>query len=100
MPSYATHDPKGWLGNPKLGAVLGRPSIHKKDHLRPVKMTLRHIRLNNGGYDGMGCYFGIGQPLYWCASDDGSVDYMLRASNRNAAKCIVLAKYPNARFYN
>lgn len=96
MSDYGRHDPKGWCGNPKLGAALGRPTVRG-----PVeyagRLTLRRTRLNNGGYDRNGTYFGTGDPLYWYADDDGEIDGMIRAKNRADARTAVLALYPNAK---
>lgn len=104
MPDYSTHDPKGWGGDPRRGAALGRPTVQKGDEAAFTgKLYLRRIRLDSGGYDPNGTYFGLGQPLYWCA-DDGtsenhSIDFMLRAADRDEAKAAVRARYPNARFF-
>lgn len=111
MPSYKTNDPKGWMGNPKRGAEMGRPSIHlvQKEGTEDVPYTdrlyLRRVRLDSGGYDSNGTYFGVGNPLYWVANEDGTIDYMLRASItrsasvREDAKMQVRIHYPSARFY-
>ena len=96
MPDYKTNDPKGWCGDPRRGAAVGRPSIHS-DKVGG-KFYLRKVRLDNGGYDPNGTYFGHGQPLYWCTDDD-EVDFMLRASTRDEAKASVREEYPEARFY-
>lgn len=95
-PSYKDNDPRGWCGDPKRGAALGRPSIQGSRSFSG-RLFLRKIRLNNGGYDCNGTYFGIGLPLYWFASDDGSIDEMLRASSREEACRLVLEKYPLAK---
>lgn len=51
----------------QYGAPMGRPSYgHGADPTTPF--TLRRIRINQGGYDDGGAYWGTGQPLYWyCA---------------------------------
>jgi hypothetical protein len=99
MPSYQTNDPKGWCGDPKRGAAMGRGARHAADKEAPVKLTLRHIRLNSGGYDRNGTYFGIGQRLYWYANEAGDIDAMLRADDRWDAKSKIRNLYPYARFY-
>jgi hypothetical protein len=69
-----------------------------------MKFTLRRHYLNAQGYDGSGCYYGAGAPLYWWASDDkidGEYrDGYLRARNRADAKAQVRKLYPAAQFYN
>jgi hypothetical protein len=96
-PDYATNDPRGWCGDPQRGAALGRPTVHAG---APAgKMTLRRVRLNGGGYDRNGTYFGHGAPLYWYADEGGNVDAMLRASSREIAKDKIRALFPLTRFY-
>lgn len=63
------------------------------------KVTLQRVRLDSGGYDPAGAYWGIGSPLYWAATDDGSFDSTFRADDRDDAKAIVRQTYPAARFY-
>ena len=63
------------------------------------KITLRRVRLDSGGYDPQGAYYGIGKPLYWAADDSGEFDSTFRAADRAAAKAKVRQAYPHARFY-
>ena len=99
MPDYKKNDPRGWCGDPRRGAALGRPTLLRKEKSFDGKLTLRRIHLVDGAYDCNGTYFGIGSPLYWCASDDCEIDFMLRASTRDDAKGQVAERYPKARFY-
>ncbi len=98
MPNYKTLDPKGWCGNPSRGAALGRVTRHDAPTDKPIKLTLQHIRLDDGGYDTNGTYFGTGDPLYWYADDDGEVDAVLRASGTADAQAKVREIYPLATF--
>lgn len=104
-PNYKTNDPKGWCGDPKRGAAMGRNNRHLSDELAaefPGKLTLRRIDLDAGGYDSNGTYFGSGPeclPLYWYASDDGAIDCVVRANDRLEAKALALSRYPKARFF-
>ena len=103
MPTYQTNDPKGWCGDPSRGAALGRATIQEGDPTAFTgKLTLRKVRLDSGGYDPNGTYFGWGEPLYWCSceTDEHYIDFILRAPNRITAKRLVREDYPNARFYN
>ena len=95
MPDYKTHDPKGWCGNPSRGAALGRPTV-KGDSQYEGRLSLRRVYLS-GGYDSNGTYFGDGEPLYWYASEDTTIDGMLRAITRRKARAQVLELYPNAK---
>lgn len=63
------------------------------------KVTLQRVRLDSGGYDHCGAYWGIGQPLYWAATDDGQLDETFRAASRDAAKAHVRETIPAATFY-
>lgn len=97
QPSYTDNDPRGWGGDPTRGAALGRPTILDAPEDFDGKIYLRRIRLNQGGYDSNGTYFGIGDPLYWYADEEGEVDAMIRAVDREDARSQVLALYPKAR---
>lgn len=97
--SYATNAQAGYMGDPKRGAAMGRPSIKPAAPVvAPVRVTLQRVRLNAGGYDQAGAYWGHGAPLYWAATDDGALDTTLRANSRDEAKERVRAIMPGARF--
>ena len=64
-----------------------------------MKFTLQRIRLNQGDYTDRGCYYGIGLPLWFAASDDGSVALEFRSRDRETAKRYVRETTPNASFY-
>lgn len=98
-PSYSTNDPRGWCGDPKRGAAMGRGAQHDADPELPIKLYLQRIYLDSGGYDRNGTYFGFGEPLYWYADSDGTVDAMLRARSRAEAKLKILERYSKARFF-
>ena len=95
-PNYRDNDPRGWCGDPRRGAAMGRGSRHVEPSF-DGRLFLERVRLNQGGYDRLGTYFGSGDPLYWCCSEDGSIDYCLRASSRTEARATVLKRYPAAR---
>jgi hypothetical protein len=94
--------------NCRYGAPMGRGQWHSEAPEEPIRFHLSRVRLNDGGYDRGGAYWGIGAPLYQASSDnakrdDGTIDYgvefYLRAYDRDEAKDKVRAKYPNATFY-
>lgn len=99
-PDYATHDPKGWCGDPKRGAALGRADYHAENRFDYAgRFYLSEVKLT-GDYDRLGTYWGGGPgtlPLFWCASEDGEVDFCLRAGNRRQAAEKVTQMYPAAR---
>ncbi len=100
-PDYKTYDPKGFGGDPKRGAALGRPAIHdKEDPTTPIKLYMRQVNLDYGGYDRNGTYFGAGPTIYWYANAEGDVDSTLRAWSRSEAKTQVRLLYPKATFFN
>jgi hypothetical protein len=97
MPSYKTHDPKGWGGDPKRGAALGRSDYDvKKPAEYTGKIEVHLVPLDTGGYDPNGTYFGTGSPLFWIASEDGQIDWVSRYKNPHDALEEVKALYPKA----
>lgn len=62
------------------------------------KLRIRSVRLNRGGYDTYGQYFGEGEPVFLIESDDGEISHHVRAPNRSKAKAIAREMYPLARF--
>ncbi len=94
---YTVHDPRGWCGNPARGAALGRHSYHARDQTAwQGKLYVSRVRLDTGGYDSNGTYFGAGEPLYWVRSADYEIDYMLRAPDNVLARAMALREYPMA----
>lgn len=92
----------------RYGASMGRDSTSERD-LRmldgvPVKLSLQRVRLDSGGYDSGGAYWGTGEPLWLATGDVDVVDVdgvtmFLRARDRDHAKSLVRAKLRAARFY-
>jgi hypothetical protein len=57
-----------------------------------LKIYINKIRLNSGGYDSRGQYYGGGRdvpPLFRAESEDGNYFFEMRAHNREEAKRIV-----------
>jgi hypothetical protein len=97
MPDYKLHDPKGWCGDPRRGAAMGRPSVRGPRNFAG-RIYLRRVRLDSGGYDSNGTYFGHRDGLiYWYANEDGTIDGTLDAKNRKSAHWQVTVLYPNAK---
>jgi hypothetical protein len=77
---------------------MGRPTVGNESTDYSGKLSLRRVRLDSGGYDVNGTYFGHGPPaLYWCANAENTIDFMLRAASRWQARRQVLQSYPNAK---
>ena len=62
-----------------------------------MKTSLRLVRLNKGGYNDRGRYFGIGEPLF--EYDNGERWGHVRAPNRENAKEKVVDILRGATFY-
>lgn len=77
--SQMTHVPS------KYGAPMGRPSYGIAENCEPRSVSLFLVRLDRGGYDDGGAYWGHGAPI-WCArTDDGTLFQTVRAPDRAAA---------------
>lgn len=85
------------LASSPYGAPLGRPNAIPVTP--PCKVSLRRVRLNSGGYDQGGAYWGVGRALYWAGDDDGLLDLFFRAVTRESAKAHLRTLYPAVRFY-
>lgn len=63
----------------------------------PIKLILRRVRLDSGGYDSLGtyrkgAYFGHGVPLfYYCDLATGDPESIIRARDRDTAKSLIRA---------
>lgn len=63
-----------------------------------IKFYLRKHRLNNGGYDSSGFYWGAG-PLFYYESTDGNHTGYIRGIDRAEAKTKLTEKFPTAEFF-
>lgn len=99
MPMTPLPPDRGWCGDPKRGAAMGRASINPNDD-KPRKFYLRRERIDSQGYDSGGSYWGIGSPLYRYESEDGEASGYLRAKNRESAKAGVRITHADAIFFN
>jgi len=89
--------------NSTYGAPMGRHEA-KGDPDWPYRFSLQRVRLNSGGYDDGGAYWGHGAPLWYASAvsgDEGvaNVEMFFRAKDRTAARAVILDEYPEARFY-
>lgn len=64
-----------------------------------ARFYLRRVRLDSGGYDSGGAYWGHGAPLWHAEAEDGSGESFYRAASRSAAKAAVAEDFPGARFF-
>jgi hypothetical protein len=68
------------------------------DHPDDGPITLRRIRLNSGGYDSGGAYWGYGAPLFWAADKAGN-EMFFRAGSRESAKEELREMFGALKFY-
>ncbi len=91
---------------------MGRGDLIPVDPNAPIKLHLQRIKLDSGGYDDGGAYWGFGSPLYWAISaTEGLIAYpyseplegrarvFVRALSRTDAKEQIAAEIPGATFY-
>lgn len=86
----------------RYGAPMGRASDNLSALViepRDPPMTLQRVRLNSGGYDRGGAYWGIGQPLYWWSITITEGDSVDECSGflRAMAKAAIRALQPATR---
>ena len=84
----------------QYGASMGRRD-NVAEALDVKKLHLERVRLNSGGYDLGGAYWGQGAPLYvaWGDGAEEVQEMFLRASDREEAKEIARGVFKNAKFY-
>ena len=63
----------------------------------PHRFYLQHARLDNGGYDRGGAYWGHGDPVYIAQNYEDTVQRSYRAKSRAQAAEELLEEFPNAR---
>lgn len=86
----------GYMGDRTRGASMGRANAGTAAP-EYVRWTLQRVRLNSGGYDSGGAYWGHGQPLYWASN--GDTERFFRAADRTTAQDIIRKEFPAARFH-
>lgn len=112
--SYSLPASRGYMGDPRRGASMGRGNCHAADKTAPLRFYLRRVRLDADGYDGGGAYWGHGAPLYHAQADAESLcvggftgaerfadrpEMFFRARSRAEAVAEVSREYPNASFF-
>lgn len=82
----------------RYGAPMGRYTGGNYLETSAGPLHLRRIPLMSGGYDRGGAYWGYGDPLFYVEDQDGNSQF-LRAASRAAAKALIRADWPDARFF-
>lgn len=96
--------------NSKYGAPMGRAEVKcdPEECKNLGKFELGIVRLNQGGYDAGGAYWGTGTTLYrarafvdYTGREGGCemAEMFFRAHSRDEAKQLVRRTYPNAKFF-
>lgn len=97
---YSLHASKGWMGDPKRGAAMGRGSWINEGPNYSGPIRIQEVKLDAGGYDPSGAYFGHSPDrllLYWVASPSCSIDYVQWAGSRSEVEFEVRKKWPLAQ---
>lgn len=84
------------------GAKLGHANQLPDDTTAPVRLHLEKLRIDSGGYDQSGCYWGLpGNEYVYCAwgAEDKPIFVFNWARNRKTAKALVRGKIRNAKFF-
>lgn len=84
--------------NARYGAPMGRYTGPGYLETCAGPLYLRRVRINSGGYDSGGAYWGLGPPL-WCVEDQDGNSQFFRAASRETAKTKIAADWPGAKFY-
>ncbi len=58
------------------------------------QLEAHRIDLDDQGYDDNGCYWGVGQPLYWVVTPDGKRDVHVRADDATRARQLAAEEIP------
>lgn len=95
--SYEKNDPKGWCGDPRRGAAMGRRDLLPADAKAPIRLHLSKVRLSDG-YDRLGTYWGDGTQLWWAHDRECDVEVFVRAADRQRAAGRVRQILPAATF--
>lgn len=61
------------------------------------KVRVRRHKLNSGGYDSIGAYFGLGPKLWFVESVDTEFYWYIRAVSFAEAKRLTRVAFPKAR---
>lgn len=91
------------LGFRRSGCSVCRRELagnkHEVGYLVPLKVSVTRIRLNGGGYDRRGRYWGVGEPLFHIVSDYDDINLELRAADRDAAIAQISKWRPGILFH-
>lgn len=76
-----------------VGSIYGAPMGRRESSERPTEprtVSIQRVRINAGGYDAGGAYWGTGAPLYVAWADNGYRQFVRAASRDEAADALRL----------
>lgn len=76
---YRKNDPKGYRGDASRGSAVGRTTIMPPLSVPVSHVTFVRLWLDADGYDMLGTYFGLGEPLWYCWAP--GLDLVLRGTS-------------------
>ncbi len=62
----------------------------RRGYRAPTKLTVSRVRLNSGGYDSHGGYWGGGAPLFYVENEDTGEAVHVRAADAKSARAKAL----------
>ena len=86
------------VGSP-YGAPMGRRNCLPDDTGAPIKLRLERMRLDSGGYDSGGAYWGGPSTMWVAHHEEEGYEFFVRAPDREAAKAKVRERLPLASFW-
>lgn len=77
---------------PKVNCQYGAPMGRRESKLgeAPRSVSVFRVRLDRGGYDDGGAYWGIGQPLFCAQCDEGGRQFVRAHSRFHALQLLEL----------
>ena len=74
---------------PNVNGTYGAPMGRRESPHHEGKIRLFRVRLDSGGYDNGGAYWGLGKALY-CALSDGGMQFTRARSRAEAVELLNL----------
>lgn len=86
-PTYKTRNPRGWCGDPRRGAAVGRNNYFAEDPLTfSGSIWIAPVHINGDGYDRLGTYFGCSneRSIYWIANAYDTIDCVISINREHS----------------
>lgn len=83
---------------PKVSCAYGSPvGRSQSPFLDGHKVRVYRVRIDSGGYDDGGAYWGLGSPLF-CAEDGEGFRQFIRAGDRRSAQVMLRERFEGIVF--